>query len=671
MGYEIITKLLRLEKLNVSQKLRRTIYCFLAIVTCMSVYTSITLFQQKNDGLVVNIAGRQRMLSQKYTKEVFLALHTAVATKSAVNLASASKTKKLFELSLEALDSGGKTYADPKMTQELYLSGNSNKAIKGKLAEVDVLWQQLIEKTGILDAKSYDQNQLTTLNTLSVKVLVTMNKAVGMIAAAADNKVRLLQIAQVLMWLFAFAIGIPLAKIIVNNITNPIDEMVESTRRITSGDLRSADKEHESADELSTLASHIDVMRGKLSSIIIAVKQNSRQMTHSSSQIASVAKEIVDTGSMEEESSRQVLAATDQLQHISDVVGSQIQNTLENIEASRVQAQEGITIVRQNIEDLTTAVEAVNSTANRIELLKNETGKIHSITESIQGIADQTNLLALNATIEAARAGEAGKGFAVVANEIKELAKQTADSTTEITTLLSDFTSQVGVAVASMGEVVEQVSHSRQQSEQTVTAFEAMGESVDTTMTGTEEISRANEQQLGQLIVLQDRFRDLSTVLKDNSQKADTTSMVAKELSGAANSLNETLQEFVTDTISSSLEKASSEKRESPRIQNSIQVVITHNDVSIYGVTRDISMTGMQVRCKERIEVSRNVPVKLLLPGKDNTDTTHLSLTVSIVHETREHADYCYGVKYGELTELEKGKLKGLFDYYLKPYMYS
>jgi len=50
----------------------------------------------------------------------------------------------------------------------------------------------------------------------------------------------------------------------------------------------------------------------------------------------------------------------------------------------------------------------------------------------IKAVADQTNLLALNATIEASAAGDAGRGFAVVANEVKDLARQTTQATSEI-----------------------------------------------------------------------------------------------------------------------------------------------------------------------------------------------------------------------------------------------
>ena len=58
--------------------------------------------------------------------------------------------------------------------------------------------------------------------------------------------------------------------------------------------------------------------------------------------------------------------------------------------------------------------------------------EIGDVVETITEISEQTKLLSLNATIEAARAGESGKGFAVVANEIKTLAKQTAEATDEI-----------------------------------------------------------------------------------------------------------------------------------------------------------------------------------------------------------------------------------------------
>ncbi|RUM46465.1 MAG: methyl-accepting chemotaxis protein, partial [Desulfocapsa sp.] len=80
---------------------------FLSILTLIVAYTSLTLFQQKSDGLTVNIAGRQRMLTQKFTKEFFLSLQKGKGRSELTE-----KTRKLFDVSLTALQSGGETFKD-------------------------------------------------------------------------------------------------------------------------------------------------------------------------------------------------------------------------------------------------------------------------------------------------------------------------------------------------------------------------------------------------------------------------------------------------------------------------------------------------------------------------------------------------------------------------------
>ncbi len=114
--------------------------------------------------------------------------------------------------------------------------------------------------------------------------------------------------------------------------------------------------------------------------------------------------------------------------------------------------------VSQTADLATATMREVSLTSDSVRKLDTRSQVIERIVDMIRGLAEQTNLLALNATIESARAGEAGKGFAVVANEVKELAKQTANATTDIDKSICEIRELILECVDSSSRVSESVS---------------------------------------------------------------------------------------------------------------------------------------------------------------------------------------------------------------------
>ncbi len=166
--------------------------------------------------------------------------------------------------------------------------------------------------------------------------------------------------------------------------------------------------------------------------------------------------------------------------HSSSVAASteEISVNLDGVASAADQTSTSVNTVVSAVEELSTSLsEVANNCIQAAEVaekadeeaklagetmsrLDGSAQDIDKVLDSIKAIADQTNLLALNATIEAASAGEAGKGFAVVANEVKELAKQTAQSTDEISVLILQMQENTGSAVnaiSSIGKVIGKV----------------------------------------------------------------------------------------------------------------------------------------------------------------------------------------------------------------------
>jgi methyl-accepting chemotaxis protein len=175
--------------------------------------------------------------------------------------------------------------------------------------------------------------------------------------------------------------------------------------------------------------------------------------------------QIVTAAATEMQASSKSLADTSETTaRQSQVVASASEEATKNVETVSSAAEELTAsiseIARRVMEqsDMTSqAVEEADKTNVTIEELQVSSEEIGQVIKVITSIAQQTNLLALNATIEAARAGEAGKGFAVVANEVKELARQTAKATEEISQKISAIQSATGGANEAIQSIRERI----------------------------------------------------------------------------------------------------------------------------------------------------------------------------------------------------------------------
>ena len=184
-------------------------------------------------------------------------------------------------------------------------------------------------------------------------------------------------------------------------------------------------------------------------------------------QIAGSARHVAQASDSLSETSQQITANSEETSTQANVVSNAAQQVSQNLHTVATGAEEMGTSIKEIAKNAseaakiaTSAVRLAGSTTATVTKLGESSNEIGQVIKVITSIAQQTNLLALNATIEAARAGEAGKGFAVVANEVKELAKQTAKATEDISRKIEAIQTDTKAAVeaiASISEVINQV----------------------------------------------------------------------------------------------------------------------------------------------------------------------------------------------------------------------
>jgi methyl-accepting chemotaxis protein len=306
----------------------------------------------------------------------------------------------------------------------------------------------------------------------------------------------------------------------------------------------------DSAGQVSAGSNQVAGAADESAKVSVQASSAIEEVTSTMHEMSINVQNVVKNTQVQASSVAETSASIDQMVTSIQRVADTAKVLLDIANRSREEVVTGIQTMEKTTDGLNRTNQAIQSSAEIINILGHRADDIGKIIEVIDDLAEQTNLLALNAAIEAARAGEHGLGFAVVADEVRKLAEKSTQSTKEIADLIQSIQREARQAVENMERSTRIVEEGLSLGNDLGSALHKISNVVTEVYKFSQEIGAAtNEQSVGS-----------SQIAKATSRLTEITqeinSAVEEQASGAQAVVRamDKMRELVQQSASSSTE---------------------------------------------------------------------------------------------------------------------
>ena len=343
--------------------------------------------------------------------------------------------------------------------------------------------------------------------------------------------------------------------LVVSRMMRPLKELTRAAERISEGSLEERIKV-ESSDEVGQLAGAFNNMTqvivknlqgeiDKSNRMVMSVKEAIQQLSSSANELMAISVQQA-SGSAEQAAAVQQATTTSEeiaatARQVSDNAG-RVEALAGNATASSTDGQEAVSAA---VDGMSLLKDQVQSIAEAMLELGENSQKIGGIIDIIDEISDQTNLLSLNAAIEAAGAGEAGKRFSVVANEVRRLADRTADATNQVKALIVQIQQATNSTIMLTEEGSKGVDAASSLVANISEALEKITDAVAETTSAASEIKLMTQQQT----TASEQMTETIVEVRDVAVQVATSSQETTQSIAELTSLAERLQNLVEEDL--------------------------------------------------------------------------------------------------------------------------